>query len=238
MSVLTLVRHGQASFDAEDYDQLSASGMQQASRLGRYWADQRLPVSVVCTGPGVRHMHTAELVGIDYRRSGLHWPDPVVLNDLDEYDLDGLFGRFAPRLAAENPDFAKLQETCRRSAGTPQRLRDFQKMFESLVYHWQTAEPGDGVESWPAFQGRVERFIRSTQEHTPQGCRVVAFTSGGFISGAIQCALGVSNQTARELNWRIRNISLTEFLFTAGRFSLDSFNMTPHLSDPAMCTYR
>ena len=38
MSVLYLVRHGQASFGAADYDQPSERGLQQARRLGDWLA--------------------------------------------------------------------------------------------------------------------------------------------------------------------------------------------------------
>ena len=37
MGTLYLVRHGQASFGADDYDQLSPLGLQQAQRLGAHW---------------------------------------------------------------------------------------------------------------------------------------------------------------------------------------------------------
>jgi broad specificity phosphatase PhoE len=36
MGTLYLVRHGQASFGADDYDQLSALGRRQSVRLGEY----------------------------------------------------------------------------------------------------------------------------------------------------------------------------------------------------------
>ena len=38
MSILTLVRHGQGSFFAGDYDVLSTAGAEQSRSLGRYWA--------------------------------------------------------------------------------------------------------------------------------------------------------------------------------------------------------
>ena len=40
MGQLYLVRHGQASFGADDYDQLSELGRRQAVQLGRYWAQR------------------------------------------------------------------------------------------------------------------------------------------------------------------------------------------------------
>ena len=37
MSELILVRHGQASFGAESYDKLSATGVEQAKILAQHW---------------------------------------------------------------------------------------------------------------------------------------------------------------------------------------------------------
>jgi hypothetical protein len=36
----------------------------------------------------------------------------------------------------------------------------------------------------------------------------------------------------------VRNCSLTEFVFSGERISLDSFNAIPHLDDPALRTFR
>ncbi len=162
-----------------------------------------------------------------------------MLDDLDEYDLEGLLRRLAPQLARQNAEFAQLAASYRRSEGEHDRLRSFQRMFESLVQHWQRLDTtDDGLESWPAFRQRVERVIHRMQAQQGRGRRAVLFTSGGFIGGALQRAIAASDQTALELNWRIRNCSLTEFVFTSDRFTLDSFNAVPHLHDAALWTYR
>ena len=67
---------------------------------------------------------------------------------------------------------------------------------------------------------------------------MVAFTSGGFIGVAVQIALGAPDPSGLEVNWRVRNSSLTEFLFSRGRLSLDSFNAIPHLDDEALRSFR
>ncbi len=239
MSMLTLVRHGQASFDADDYDRLSVLGEEQARLLGQYWANQKLVFDEVYAGPRSRQQRSAELAGLGYQEAGLAWPEPVILDDLDEYDLNGLLKRLAPRLVERHPEFAQLMRNYQDSVGEQNRLRDFQRMFESLLRHWQSQEfPEIDVESWAAFRGRVARVIRRVQEQSEGGRRVALFTSGGFIGGTTQHALQVSDAIALELNWRIRNCSLTEFVFTRDRFSLDSFNMTPHLNDASLLTYR
>jgi broad specificity phosphatase PhoE len=70
------------------------------------------------------------------------------------------------------------------------------------------------------------------------GRRVAAFTSGGPIGVAVQIALNAPDRAGLEVNWRVRNCSLTEFLFSGERLSLDSFNAIPHLEDPALRTFR
>ena len=62
MGTLYLVRHGQASFGADDYDQLSARGQQQSERLGAYWRERGLRFDAVLCGTLRRHGQT--LAGI------------------------------------------------------------------------------------------------------------------------------------------------------------------------------
>ena len=111
-------------------------------------------------------------------------------------------------------------------------------MFEALTTHWATAAcPVAGVEGYPDFRDRVERGLRLVMAKPGSGRRVAVFTSGGVIGTSVRLALAAPDRTAMEVNWRVRNCSLTEFVFTTGRFSLDSFNAIPHLEDPVLRTY-
>ena len=238
MSVLTLIRHGQASFFAANYDQLSELGERQSRALGEYWARRELKFHEVYTGPRVRQRHSAELAVAAARQAGQTCPEPVVLQDLDEYDLKGLTRLLAPELCRKNEEFAQVVERHLRSEGT-ERMRDFQAMFEPLLLYWQSGTAAEqNMETWLAFRGRVQRAIRQFQENGGNGRRVAVFTSGGFIGSAVQFALAAPDRTALELHWRLRNGSLTEFAFTRDRFTLDSFNAVPHLDDPALWSYR
>ena len=58
MGTLTLVRHGQASFGAANYDQLSTVGELQSARLGAYLAQQSLRFDAVYHGSLQRHHQT------------------------------------------------------------------------------------------------------------------------------------------------------------------------------------
>ena len=67
--------------------------------------------------------------------------------------------------------------------------------------------------------------------------RVVLFTSGGPIGVLVQTALSAPDRSFLDINWRVRNCSITEFVFSSDRLSLDSFNTIPHL-EPALRTFR
>ncbi|HJZ89851.1 MAG TPA: histidine phosphatase family protein [Gemmataceae bacterium] len=238
MSVLTLIRHGQASLFADNYDELSALGREQARLLGEYWARRQIDFDEVCCGPRARQRQTADIAGSAYTQAGRTWPEPVELAELDEYDLGALFHSLAPELSRRDPAFAELVASYRRDEASPDRERSFGKLFQALTMHWVTTScPVDGVESFPAFRDRVERGLRRVTEMPGSGRRVALFTSGGVIGAAVRMALDAPDRTALEFNWRVRNCSLTEFVFASGRFTLDSFNALPHLEDPTLWTY-
>ena len=239
MSMMTLIRHGQASFFASDYDQLSTVGEEQSRLLGRYWGSHGYRIDEVYTGPRLRQQQTAEWIGESFRQAGGDWPSPVVLAGLDEYDLKGFMQHLAPALAARNSHFASLVEANQQSMPQRDRLRSFQRMFEQLLLDWQSETvPMDNVESWTEFRQRVESTMLQIQKTAPQSCRVAVVTSGGFIGTAVQSTLASPDRSALELNWRVRNSSLTEFVFTRDRLTLDSFNAVPHLPEPLLWTYR
>ena len=66
---------------------------------------------------------------------------------------------------------------------------------------------------------------------------MAVFTSGGVIGTAVRLAIETTDRMRMEINWRVRNCSLTEFVFTKDRFTLDSFNGLPHLEDQALRTF-
>ena len=113
-------------------------------------------------------------------------------------------------------------------------------MFEGLVSRWivgRLEEPC--LEPWDTFRQRVENALLLIRETQGRGVRVAAFTSGGPIGVAVQTCLRSPVMAALEVNWRVRNTSLTTFLFSGPKVSLDGFNELPHLSlTPEMISFR
>ncbi|MGH9829274.1 MAG: histidine phosphatase family protein, partial [Blastocatellia bacterium] len=242
-------RHGQATFLEEDYDRLSLLGETQARLLGEYWSRHGVTFDAVFTGPRVRQIRTAEIAAEAYAdtsresRTGstsiISFPAAEVLDELDEYDMSSVMSKLLPVLIESDPTARTLSEEYERSRGTAGERKRFQFLFEVVMRAWigGRIQPA-GVESWHHFVLRVQRGIRKMLEGEGSGRRVVAFTSGGPVSVAMQMALGVSDQKTLELNWQIRNASLTEFMFSRNRFTLDTFNALPHLQGRETWSYR
>lgn len=239
MSTLTLVRHGQASWLQETYDRLSPAGMEQARLLGEYWAGRRVRIDRAFSGPAARHRETANGVAEAFRMAGLSFPEVVTLPELDEYDWEPLIRDHLLTFADAFPDVQEAFETFQSAVGMEPRSAAFQRVFQTVMKRWVLdGFRADGCESWPAFTRRVEAGLHHIRSTRTPGEHAVAFTSGGPIGAILQIALDTGDETMLRLCWTVRNTSLTECLCTEGLFSLNTFNMLPHLSDPALWTWR
>src|SRR5579859_1821083 len=236
MGRVFLVRHAQASFLELDYDKLSATGEAQAHVLGEYWARRKVVFDRICTGPRVRHRATENAVREIYSASGLKLPAPVVF---DEFQGDVVLERSLPRLTETNSHIRDLENAMRNANSPPQRRRNFQKLFESVVTMWVNGELSvSGVESWEAFIARVNRGLSQFLSTASKSETCVIFTSGGPVAVAVQRALRLSHHDTLQVAWMPRNCSYSEFLFSGDRFTLSTFNSFQHLDDPALLTYR
>jgi broad specificity phosphatase PhoE len=112
-------------------------------------------------------------------------------------------------------------------------------MFEAATTCWLKGElEVERVEGWTKFRDRVRAVLKYIIAKEGRGRRVAIFTSGGVIGLAVQTVLQAPESKALEVNWRVRNCSLTEFTFSRDRLAFDTFNSLPHLDDPALITYR
>lgn len=239
MGTLIIVRHGQASFHDEDYDKLSPLGEEQARRLGRYWAEHGVRIDRAISGPLLRQRRSAELVRDEFVSAGRDFPEIEYDDALAEMPVEILAKRFMPRLCAEDEECLALMQQFMATTDKREKERLFQKAFEKLMLKWAVKEYHDpDIETFDSFVGRVRDSIGSITARSANGQRVAAFTSGGPTAVAMHLALGTSFETTLELVWQVRNASLTEFMFTEGRFTLSTFNNVAHLREPEMWTYR
>lgn len=224
---------------ADDYDKLSPLGEEQSRLLGKFWRNRAVTFDEIYVGPRKRQIRTGELVLEHFNSENKYLPQPIVIEELDEYDGDGILDALLPIAAERDLRISKLVEEYEQNLNSPERFRFFQRMFESVTKLWVEGEiHSDRVESWRSFHDRVRRGYHRILSGEGRNRRIAVFTSGGPISVAVQLATRAPEQTAIELNWRLRNCSLTEIVFSKNRLSLDSFNSIPHLEDAALWTYR
>lgn len=213
MGTLYLVRHGQASFGAADYDQLSELGQKQSERLGRYWRERGVTFDAVLTGTLRRHAQT--WAGI---AAGAGYDNEVVaLEGLNEYDSEAVIAAIHPQ-PLQRPD-------------TPEMYRHHFRLLRDGLRQWMNGVVSPrGMPSYADFQAGVSDALdRVRRDHEGN---VLIVSSGGPISTAVGQVLGTTPETTIELNLRIRNSALTQFDFNPKRHSLVSFNTLPHLDHP------
>jgi len=239
VSRLFLVRHGQASFLEPDYDKLSALGESQSRYLGEYWSRRNIRFDRVFSGPRLRQTETARLVGEEYAKAGREFREMEVLPEFDEYDGESVLKLSLLRLLETDESIRALYDDFKNAQTPDDRRRKFERMFEPIVRMWVDGEillPN--VESWPEFCARVNRGLTKVLASGARGEQAVIFCSGGPISVTMQRALNLSAQDTLQVMWMSRNGSYSEFVHSAERFTLSSFNAHPHLDDPSLLTYR
>ncbi len=213
MGTLFLVRHGQASFGADDYDVLSPLGLRQSKRLGEYLKTKGLAFEAALTGSLNRQVQTfdgiCEGLGLDAGAlPHTRWPG------LNEYDSAAVIAAIHPHPLAK-PD-------------TPELYRQYFRLLKDGLAQWMAGVVSPrGMPSYDEFVAGVNQALNHVRmQH--RGA-VLLVSSGGPIATAVGQVLGTSPETTIELNLRIRNSSVTEFAFTPKRHMLVTYNTLPHL---------
>jgi broad specificity phosphatase PhoE len=239
MGILYVVRHAQASFLEQNYDKLSALGETQARLLGEFWARRNIVFDRACVGPCVRQQDTLKIVSDAYAKTGLEFPQPLVLPEFDEYQGEAVLKRSLPQLLETEAKIRDLHAAFQSAVGKAAQRASFQNLFEAVIAEWvRGAISLQGVETWLEFCSRVNSGLVKFLSAGGHGERVAIFTSGGPIAVAVQRALRLSPESTLQVSWMSRNSSWSEFLYSADRFTLSSFNVHGHLDDPAMLTHR
>jgi len=243
MADLYLVRHGQASFGAADYDKLSPLGEDQARRLGAWIKACGVVPDAAASGPPSRQRRTAELAMA--AAGGPASEAFLRLDGLNEYDHDEVLYRYRPEYqdrSVLNADLAK--------AANPRRA--FQMIYEQAVERWVSGKhDADYAQTWTAFRNKVVTTLHSLTIRPERSIWV--FTSGGPITAVVQHLLGLRDVYAFEVNWALVNTGVTRLRFSASNLpdslgmpdgqyvSLSYLNAFAHLEqagDPALITYR
>ena len=219
MGTLYLVRHGQASLGADDYDNLSELGQRQSLRLGQTFAAKGLHFEAVLTGSLKRHAQTWAGIhrGLAFGDNSAQTLAPSIWPGLNEYDSDAVIAAVHPAPHAKPI--------------TPEAYRAHFRLLREGLLQWASGSvvPA-GMPSYSEFvKGICAALNHVRSQHSGN---VLLVSSGGPISTAVAQILGASPEAFIELNMRLRNTAVSEFVFNPKRYSLQTFNTLPHLDAP------
>jgi broad specificity phosphatase PhoE len=222
MTGIDPVRHGQASFGADDDDRLSPLGEEQARRLGDWARECGFGIGRVALGTARRHRQSAERC-LATPGSGPSAGDWIVEPGFDEFDHHDVLIRFRPELAEPGA-------LGRGLARSDPPHRAFQHLFvEAVARGVGGVHDADYRESWRAFQQRGRAALDRLIAEGDPAREVWVFTSGGPMAARLQELFAIPDTRIFDLNWTLVNTGVTPLRGRPGRVSLGYLNSRAHL---------
>lgn len=203
---LWLVRHGQASFDSDDYDRLTDLGWQQARWLGGHLAALNIGFARVASGTLRRQKETAQAISENLEAS------PEVIPGFEEYNADVLM---------RNAGFHERDPSLPR--------REHFRRLRGVLLDW-SEDKVKGAETWAAFNSRVRNGLKEAISDG-QG-RVLIASSGGAIALALSQVMNLPPVQMIDFNLQARNTGITRLVFAKDRVYVNMINAVPHLERP------
>ncbi|KQY56005.1 hypothetical protein ASD11_16120 [Aeromicrobium sp. Root495] len=203
MGAIHLIRHGQASWESDDYDQLSTLGLRQSAWLGQAWEASGWKPDWSVAGSLKRHAQTA-VAAIDAVDGDLYDIDA----GWDEYDHLGLTGHAS-------------------AADRPTDPREFQQLLDAALERWVSG--GEAPETFEAFTRRVLGSLDAAVAQAGSGRGVAVFTSGGPIALVTSYLLAGDASLFITLNRVAVNAAVTTLIVGRGGTRLLTFNEHTHV---------
>ncbi|OQR26402.1 histidine phosphatase family protein [Pseudomonas sp. Bc-h] len=236
MGSIYLIRHGQASFGADDYDVLSPTGFRQAEVLGAYLAQLGLQFDRCIAGNLFRQRHTAQTAMAQLDAAGLIAPALETDQAFNEFDAEAVIRALLPAMLPDEPEALEVMRNAAHNRA------EFQRLFALIIGRWLGGEHDTpALQSWLAFVEQVQAGLDRILDSAGPSDRIAVFTSGGTITALLHLITRMPAPQAFELNWQIVNTSLNHLKFRGREVSLASFNSHAHLQlmkAPELITYR
>ena len=220
MAHLLIVRHGQASFGAENYDQLSPLGQRQADLTGEFLRQVGMRFSAAYSGDLSRQRETGQRV-LDQLEQA---PELIIDSRFNEVQTDEQIEVMMPLLVERDARFADLV------AAMDTDTKSFQKIIETVFNYWVSPECDvSGIQSWKEYHGGVVSAFESAMASAASGTDTAIFTSGGTIATIVGHVLKLTSDRVYEFYEPVFNCSITRIIFNSRKCSLSTFNDVGHL---------
>jgi|TARA_R110002072_G_scaffold150253_1_gene298535 broad specificity phosphatase PhoE len=215
MATLYLIRHGQASFGAENYDKLSELGCRQAHIAGEYFRDYGIQFDAVYSGDLSRQRETARLAIASQPQEVPHHIDAR----FNEIKNDEQLKYLLPEVVKRDPKIQALVENNLKAS------KDYQKLIEAVFNYWVTPACDDArIQSWANFSGGARQALQDVMQEQGSGKTIGIFTSGGTVATLVAQILGLSGEQTYQLYEPIFNCSVTQLFYNGSKVSLSYYN--------------
>lgn len=215
MPVIHLVRHGQASFGAENYDVLSDIGRAQATVVGAELARRAPRAPLLVCGTLRRQRDTLQLLA----EAGEFEGELVSDARWNEYDHLALLHRH----------------------GSPPRsvtsVGEIQRALDGALLTWIEDEQNDG---WREFSAGAKKALDRVVHALGAGQDAIVVTSGGVLAALCGRLLSLPASAVVAVNRVMLNAAVTTLLVGGSGVSLLTLNDHAHLSGDreGLRTYR
>jgi broad specificity phosphatase PhoE len=215
MATIYVVRHGQASFGAENYDQLSELGYRQAGVVGDYFRDHGIHFDAVYSGDLSRQRETARMAITSQPATVPHHIDAR----FNEIQNDEQIKCLLPEVIERNPAVKALVD---KGLGSS---KDYQKVIDAVFNYWVSPACNDTrIQSWADYSGHVRQAMADVMREQGGGKTVGIFTSGGTLATLVAQVLGLAGEQTYQLYEPIFNCSVTQLFYSGDKVSLSYFN--------------
>ena len=206
MGAIHLIRHGQASWGADDYDELSERGLRQSALLGMAWEASDWSPTAAVSGSLRRHTQTA-IAAIDASgRDGAIGGGYDIDDGWNEYDHSVFTAGLADDISP----------------------RDFQPHLDAALSSWMEGTL-DGDIPYGDWHGRILGSLERARDAAGPGQHVAVFTSGGPIATVVSHLLAGDDSLFIRLNAVIVNAGVTTVINGSTGPRVLSFNEHTHL---------
>ncbi|OUR62147.1 hypothetical protein A9Q74_06785 [Colwellia sp. 39_35_sub15_T18] len=210
MTAIYLIRHGQANFGGDNYDQLSDKGIEQATLLGQYLQKKMSSPTTVTSGNMFRHKQTAKnslnAFSAITGKGAITGEEDIIPNEdvrWNEYDHRNILGVY-------NAELATPSSTRQYLAKQSNSLEHFKTLFINAINQWTLADNNqDYTESFETFSQRVIAALKDVTEQNQAG-NIIIYTSGGPISIIICYLLGIPLSRFIDVNLSLVNGGVTK----------------------------
>ena len=215
MATIYVVRHGQASFGAENYDKLSELGCRQAQVVGEYFRDTGVQFDAVYSGDLSRQRETARLALASQPADVAHHIDPR----FNEIQNDEQIQLLTPVVTERNPAIKALIEKGLSES------KDYQKVIEAVFNYWVSPDCDDSrIQSWADYSGGVHQALDDVMREQGGGKTIGIFTSGGTLATLVAHVLGLGPDQTYQLYEPAMNCAVTQLFYNRNKVSLSYFN--------------